>query len=253
MDHVSVSPARERPAAIPDAAWLSTNRYHLGLGPPALSCVRLLARLLRQVPSRRLQWEVWVRYRLDLRPWASASSAAAVELTPITWELIEELARGAWGQHPQIRSTQRLWQHGLRGGYVWLRQGKPLCLQWLFSHEDNPQLRTLPEWAGMYPPLPPDWGQVENLLSLPAGLRYPGGAATPFAQAMFHLAASRGMTWLITHIHERNAAAHRWAERTGWTPYGLILRYRLDAPLLRRGYVYLHDTAPLGAGPETQS
>lgn len=37
MDHVSVSPARERPAAIPDAAWLSTNRYHLGLGPPALS------------------------------------------------------------------------------------------------------------------------------------------------------------------------------------------------------------------------
>lgn len=230
-------------AAAPGATWFSTNHRHISLGPRAAHWAQQAGHLLQQARLQRLQREVWIRYRLELAPYLAQHPHSPAQLTPVTAEFITTLAQGPQRQQSQVQTAAKLWRHGLRGGYVWLQEGKPLCLQWLFSHRDNPLLRALPDWGGMYPPLPPEWGQVENLLSLPAGMRYPGGAAAPFALAMYRLAADRGMRWLITHIHERNAAAHRWAARTGWTAYGRIQRYQLDFPRLRgRWCAYLHDT-----------
>lgn len=251
MEQVATSPLREEPAVAPGAAWLSTNQRHFKLSPQVAGLVGAFDRLLQKAPPQRLKREQWVRYRLDLAAFAADTSPSPVQLTPITAEFIDSLDQGPWHKQPQVRTAVNLWQHGLRGGYVWFQDDRPLCLQWLFSHLDNPQLQALPNWSGMYPPLPPDWGQVENLLSLPAGMRYPGGAAAPFALAMYRLAAQRGMRWLITHIHERNRAAHRWAERTGWTAYGHIQRYQPDLPLLRHKPVYLHETATAPLNPHT--
>lgn len=172
----------------------------------------------------------------------------------MTPTLIEDLSRSPSRDKAQVRTAIKLWQHGLHGGYVWIRDNKPMCFQWLFSHHDNQLLKRLPDWAGMYPPLPDKWGQLENILTLPAGMRYPGGAAGPFAQAMYRLAAEQGLRWLITHIHERNPAARRWARRTGWSAYGRISRYQVDLPLIRNRPLYLHDTdAPDDALPMPQA
>lgn len=241
MEQVIISPATEQPETTPNTTWLSTNNRHLVLPPRGVGWAQALDRWLHHASLKRLSRDTWIRYRLDLTSYLSADDSPAT-LTPITAELIDALSRGPWGQQPQVRTANHLWCHGLRGGYVWLQNEKPLCMQWLFSHQDNPLLQELPQWSGMYPPLPADWGQVENLLNLPAGMRYPGGAAGPFAHAMHRLAAKQGMRWLITHIHERNTAAHRWAKRTGWSAYGHIRRYQLDLPLLRNKFLYLHDT-----------
>jgi hypothetical protein len=224
-----------------NAYWLSTNRRHLRLPAPA---ARLAARIgdacSKALPDRLLR-ETWFRYHIDISAYASGSVSTPAVLTPVTDAFIESLRRHPWRDRPQLRSAVSLWGHGLRNGYVWVENGQPLCFQWLFSHHDNERLQSLPEWSGMYPPLPPGCGQVENLLALPAGLCYPGGAATPFAKGMYVLAARRGMRQLITHIHERNLAAQYWANRTGWEAYGCIHRYQFDLPLLRRRQVYLHD------------
>lgn len=224
----------------PSDDWLCTDRHQLRLAPCAARIAAGLSNVCETALGPRLHRQTWVRYRLNL---ARTEPSPAVP-TPVTQAFIDELAVHPWKDQPQIRTALNLWQHGLRGGYVWLRDGRPLCMQWLFSHHDNHRLQRLPNWSGMYPPLAPDHGQVECLLTLPAGLRYPGGAAIPFAHAMFRLAASRGMRRLITHIHESNTAALRWAQRTGWTAYGRIHRCQIDLPLLRRHLLYLHDTAP---------
>lgn len=225
------------------ADWLCIDRHRLRLSPWAARIAGRLGGACEAALGARLHSQTWIRYRLSL-PRGEPSPAVP---TPVTQAFIDALAAHPWRDQPQVRTALTLWRHGLRGGYVWLLDGRPLCMQWLFSHHDNHRLQHLPHWAGMYPPLAPDVGQVECLLTLPAGLRYPGGAAVPFAHAMFRLAASRGMRQLITHIHETNTAARRWAQRTGWTPSGRTHRWHFDLPLLRRHYVYLHRTAPPAA------
>lgn len=191
----------------------------------------------------------WIRYQVDVSALAEDEAATAVELTPIDDAFMENLRSHPWREQPQMKTAFRLWQHGLRGGYVWIKDGQPMCLQWLLTPADNAQLATLSEWSGMYPPLPDHCGQLENILTLPAGLRYPGGAAGPFARAMYKVAAERGLKRLITHIHEANGAAQRWAQRTGWARYGVIQRYRADVPLLRHHYLHLHSVADTSDNP----
>ena len=243
MKNALLSPAASTSADGPNATWLCSNRRHARVSPRTARYVRQLGSLGNVMLLQRLDCQVWIRYRIDLAPYTACSVTTPAELTPMTAAFIESLSRRPWRDIPQARTAIKFWRHGLRSGYVWIRDGKPLCLQWLFSHHDNPLLQNLPDWSGMYPPLAQDCGQVESLLTLPPGMRYPGGAAGPFALAMYRLAAKKGKRWLITNIHERNAAAHRWAQRTGWTAYGHVYRYQPDLPLLRgRWHAYVHNT-----------
>jgi len=117
-------------------------------------------------------------------------------------------------------------------------QEQPLCIQWLLTDTDRPRLRTLDEWAGMYPPLVANVGQVENLYAFSTARRR--GVATQFEYALYHEARRVGLRELVTHIHEANAAARGWAERTGWRPYGTITRYQLDVRALGAYAIFLH-------------
>jgi hypothetical protein len=224
--------------------WLSSNHRHIRLAPRTAANIARLLQLCSKALPGRFERDTWIRYRIALPPLDAKAPTPPVQLTQITESFITHLSSSPYRNQDQVQTSIRFWRHGLRGGHIWMQDGKPLCMQWLFSSHDMPLLRRLPEWSGMYPPLPDNCGQVENLLTLPAGFRIPGGAAMPFALAMYRLAAQRGMDQLITHIHQDNTAAHNWAQRAGWTAYGHIRRYRVDLPLLRKNYVYLHDASP---------
>src|SRR5947207_10158540 len=81
-------------------------------------------------------------------------------------------------------------------------------------------------------------GQVENLYAFSTARRR--GVATQFEYALYHEARRVGLRELVTHIHEANAAARGWAERTGWRPYGTITRYQLDVRALGAYAIFLH-------------
>jgi len=97
----------------------------------------------------------------------------------------------------------------------------------------------------MYPPLVANVGQVENLYAFSTARRK--GVATQFEYALYHEARRAGLRELVTHIHEANAAARGWAERTGWRPYGAITRYQLDVQGLGAYAVYLHSSSDRAA------
>jgi GNAT superfamily N-acetyltransferase len=159
-------------------------------------------------------------------------------LKPITDRFIQCLETHVDRDQNQLRSGLRFWEHGLRRAYVWRDESGPLCMQWLLTKPDNALLRTLPEWAGMYPPLQDGWGQVENLFAFSTARRK--GVATQFEYALYHVARDLGLSGLITHIAEGNQAARGWADRAGWQAYGVIVRYRVDLPVLRTLPLYLH-------------
>jgi hypothetical protein len=222
------------------SCWFSTNHGHSRLSPAAARLIGRFGGLCQRALPTRVSRHSWVRYQIDISRYACEPADSPAVLTPISDEFMQQLEHHPWRNQPQIKTAMRLWRAGLHGGYVWFRDEQPLCLQWLLTEADNPRLRQLPDWAGMYPPLAAGCGQLENILTLPAGLRYPGGAGGPFAYAMYSLAATRGISRLITHISESNGAARQWAERTGWTPYGVIHRYNIDLPLVRQQHFHVH-------------
>lgn len=242
MKHIA-STMNERSTDGATIAWACSNDRHLRVSARTATHINQLGQLCHAVLPGRFSHQVWIRYRLTLSDETLANAPTPARLSPINDALIDRLSRPPLHDLPQAQTARRLWQLGLRSGFVWIEAGKPLCLQWLFGPDDAPLLARLPEWSGMYPPLPPNHGQVENILTLPAGMRYPGGAASPFTRAMFRLAHEMGMHGLITHIHESNTAAHRWAHRTGWIAYGHIHRYQCDLPLLGNWHGYVHDTS----------
>jgi hypothetical protein len=73
-------------------------------------------------------------------------------------------------------------------------------MQWLLTGADGRNLHRLGEWAGMYPPLPPRTGHVENLFVF-ANVRK-RGVATQFEYALCHEAPQLGLAQLVTHIHD---------------------------------------------------
>ena len=230
--------------AATESHWLCTNSTARRVPDRALRLLAGVLGLLDRLSAGRVPHSTWIRYRLDLEQARDPQAGAQVRLSPMDETIVTALTADCSQDRPQRLTAVRLWQHGLRRAYVWLEHGEPICMQWLFTPEDNPALRALPAWSGMYPPLPEGCGQVENLLAMGSGRRRRGGAATPFAYAMYEAAHARGLRRLITHIAESNTAARRWARRTGWVACGTIRRYHFNLPLLRRRHIYLHSTLP---------
>ncbi len=227
-----------------------TNWVYLGrTGVGALLRTSLLAalRLTRATLPRRVQVERWIRYRIDLTG-ALPPVAPDVCLTRVTEELMDMLRHHPEQAKNRLRSGLRFWDQGLRRAYVWLSEEGPLCIQWLLTDADRGRLQRLGDWAGMYPPLPRDTGQVENLFAFASARNQ--GVASRFEYALYHEARRLGLKQLVTHIHEPNTSARAWADRTGWRRCGTITRYHVDLPGLRARSVFVHRsdraTRPLG-------
>lgn len=216
--------------------WICVGTTAWASPAPVTRAAARLAAWGHEVSKTRVIRERWIRYRIDLTD--ALPPRNGVRLTPISEGFIQSLKTHVDHDQNQLKSGLRFWEHGLRRAYVWCDESGPLCLQWLLTRADNALLRTLPEWAGMYPPLEAGWGQVENLFAFSTARRK--GVATHFEYALYHVARDLGLGGLVTHIAESNEPARGWATRSGWEAYGVIARYRLDVPLVRSHPVYLH-------------
>jgi GNAT superfamily N-acetyltransferase len=174
----------------------------------------------------------WRRYRVGLENTPSSSAV----LVPVTDELMTRLRQHADRDH--LGTTYHFWDVGFRNALLWLEEDRPLCIQWLLTETENPLLRKLGEWSGMYPPLPPLTGQVEGLYAFTDARRK--GVATDFEFALYERARSRGLEELVTHVTEENEPTHKWAKKTGWTVLGSITRLVLDLPGLRNTPLCVH-------------
>ena len=231
------------PSGVTPPAQLTQLREWICVGTtawaPSPGVCRATARLGawgHQVSPGRVPRERWIRYRIDLA--GVPPVPEGVRLRPVTDHFIQCLKTHVDHDQNQLKSGLKFWEHGLRRAYVWCDESGPLCMQWLLMRADNALLRTLPEWAGMYPPLEPGWGQVENLFAFSTARRK--GVATQFEYALYHVARDLGLAGLVTHISESNEPARGWAARAGWEAFGVIARYRLDVPLARSFPFYLH-------------
>jgi hypothetical protein len=239
---VPASPAgtHQTPGDLDD--WLCVGRACYR-APLARRVAAAGTRLARAALPRRVGAQRWIRYHIDLSD--TPPAPPDVHLTRVTDDIIRSIERHPDHAENQVRSALRFWDHGLRHAFIWMDRGEPMCMQWLLTRADGPRLRALGEWAGMYPTLRGGYGQVENLFAF-SNVREKG-IARRFEYALFAEARRIGLRHLVTHIHEANAAARGWADRTGWRRYGTITRYQIDLPALRTWGVYLHrhdDAAP---------
>lgn len=232
--------------------WVSIGRVGIRPGLVRRACLATALGLVRALFRKRLRAQRWIHYSVDL---TSSLPAAPpdVRLTRITDDVIARLRDHPESAENQLKSGLRFWDHGLRRAYIWMDGGEPMCMQWLLAHGDHAALRTLGEWAGMYPPLPRGVGQVENLFAFASARRQ--GVASRFEYALYHEARRQGLVRLVTHIHEPNTAARAWADRTGWQRGGTITRYQLDLPWFRARslYVHRHEKAAAPAVPVMRS
>lgn len=211
------------------ADWVCTGHAcRRGDAPVARFAPRVLERL--SALTSRVGVQRWVRYRIDLAQ--VPPRADDIHLSPLDDEIVSRLSVHPDHAQEAFASGLAFWNFGIRGGFVWYEDGAPLCFQWLLTDADTAALRAQSPWAGMYPPLPAGTAQLEKLWTFSTARKK--GVASRFALAMFDEASRRGVRSLITHIHEANDAARSWALKTGWTPYGMISRYTLDVPVIRR-------------------
>jgi hypothetical protein len=214
------------------ADWLCVGARCWGIGPRRAHALRRLLGIAAGAFGSRVTMHQWRRYHVSLEGTAPAS----VELVPVTEALMHRLREHA--ERDQLGTAFHIWDIGIRRGLVWLDGDAPVCIQWLFTAADNPNLRRMGEWAGLYPPLPAGTGQVEGLYAFADKRRK--GAATDFEFALYERARALGLSALVTHVREENEPTHRWAAKTGWTTIGTITRVVLDLPWLHSVPVCLH-------------
>jgi RimJ/RimL family protein N-acetyltransferase len=193
---------------------------------------------LRRAGLHRLRCDSWVRYHRALNELPPLPEPVA--LKPVDAGLMERLRDHPERNEPQLRSAWRFWRGGFARGYAWMEQSDPLCIMWVMNSLDDVERRQLDIWAGMYPALPAGVGVTEGLYTFRRALRRRGGAATPFTLAVLHEVRRLGLNEIRTHIHVGNIAAHRWAQRIGLRPYGMVHRYFINARGLRDNVVYFH-------------
>jgi len=220
--------------------WLCFGRACCRARAPLRLGVTALLRLTRAVFPRHVLRQRWIRYQIDLS--ATPPAPPHVRLTRVTDPIIGALRERPDRAETNFKSGLRFWDEGLRRAYIWIGPEGPICVQWLFLPEDDPQLRRLSEWAGMYPPLPPGTGQVESLFAFSAARL--SSVITDFAYALYDEARGSGLHTLVTHIHESDRGTRAWAEGAGWQRYGTITRHLLgwSGRLARSVYVHRDET-----------
>lgn len=223
--------------------WIHSQGRGRFWSPVPARALNLLLDGIGPGPMGRLKAGVWWLYRVDLD--RVSPPPREVTLRPVTQTLMERLRAHPDRQANQLISGFRFWEHGLDRAFVWMWRGEPLCIQWLLLPEDNARLLALPEWGGMYHPLEPGEGRVENLFKFSTGRRPPQGAAVSFQHAVFAEARRQGVRRLYTHIHRGNDPANAFARRAGWQRAGWIRRYEADLPGLRRKPLVMHRIDPL--------
>ena len=228
------------------ADWIALGRTGVRAGPVLRGCVSSAVGVVRSVLPTRVRAQRWIHYYVDLTG-SLPALPPEVRLTRVTDEVIAQLRAHPEAAENQLKSGLRFWDHGLRRAYIWMDDHEPLCIQWLLTHTDHMALRSLPEWAGMYPPLPRGIGQVENLFAFATARRQ--GVASRFEYALYHEARRHGLTRLVTHIHEPNTAARGWADRTGWQRSGTITRVQVDLPWFRGRSLYVHRQETAAPAP----
>lgn len=148
-----------------------------------------------------------------------------------------------YGDNPKV-SGFRLWEHGVRRAAVWYEDGRPLCIQWVLTADDNERMRRFPGWSGLYLPLAQDEAQVENLFSFTFARK--GGSATEFMFGVYRVLRGMQKRRVVSHFLAANHPALRWADRVGMTRIGTMERWTIDAPVLRDLPLVLHIGDPPG-------
>ena len=195
--------------------------------------------------SKSASCSEWVCYTISVK--APQDPPQEVELQPVTEQMIISLQTHAESNENQLKSGLRFWQNGMHQAYIWMEGKEPLCIQWLLTSKDNEKLRGLPGWAGMYPPIDDEVGQVENLYAFKAARGR--GVATIFEKALFCEAKKLGLSRLITHVHQGNEATHKWARKLRWQRCGTITLFGLDIRKLRGHPIYIHSKQNLRGDP----
>jgi GNAT superfamily N-acetyltransferase len=241
----------EQAAGMIHSQWIGVGHACARLANPVRVAAIASCRVGATLAPSRVQLDRWIRYHIALSQ--ASTQSADVMLTPLNDAIVARLRCHPDRDANQLKSGLRFWDHGLRTAFIWLSDDEPVCIQWLLTADDESRVRTLADWAGMYTPLHAGCGQVENLYTFSTARRK--GAATMFEYALFQRARDLGLQHLLTHVHEANAPARAWADRTGWRPVGHITRVHVDLPAARSRSVFIHDTVPVQpvvAAPQTE-
>src|SRR5437588_338833 len=158
-------------------------------------------------------------------------------MLPASWECARELQRH---RHASMTHDTSEW---LSFGRACCRARAPvrLAVTGLLRPEDYRQVRRLREWAGLYSPLQPGTGQVDNLFAFAAARL--SSVAMDFEYALFDQARRAGLHALVMHIHESHRVARAWAEAAGWRGFGTITRHQPGWSGLFARSVYGHRDA----------
>src|SRR2546430_1974144 len=138
--------------------WLCVARACLRTPAPLATGVTASVQLAGAAFPRRVLRQRWIRSQIDLAD--TPAAPPHVRLTRVTDPIIGALRQRPDRAETSFKSGLRFWDEGLRRAYIWIGPDGPLCIQWLLLPEDHPQARRLRELAGVYPPLPPGYGQV---------------------------------------------------------------------------------------------
>jgi hypothetical protein len=230
-----------------ELAWCCTNRCRIRVPHRIARMIYRLGERCRGLVRGRIAQDAWVRYGMWLHDELVRSVSRRLadknpRIEPMSEAAVAEFA----ALHPdarQVVTAKALWAHGLRRAY--LARGadnRPLAFIWALSSEDNERLGSLPQWAGIYPPIPSGWIQLENAFS--------AGRSLGRGRLMTDLACSActrtnaDAAGILAHVGEANRAMRRWIESLGCRMYGKIVRIRLEFPLLRRYPLYVHTVEP---------
>ncbi|HQH26050.1 MAG TPA: hypothetical protein PLP17_01525 [Oligoflexia bacterium] len=215
--------------------WLAAGGMCLPVSRTALNILFRVVIVFKSLLFKRCAVSCWRQYRICL----NGDLNSAVTLTPITEEFMNFLRTHPEREH--FITHFRLWNAGFRTAFVCLRNGRPLCMQWLITAADNESRFRLGVWSSLYLPLSPRTGRLEGFYAFKD--TFGNKVATKFTVAMNNKAHSMGLKELVTHVVEENGVVCKWLQKVGWRESGSITCLRLDLPGLRHISICLHENS----------
>lgn len=226
-----------------DRAWLCAGSRHFAVSRSVAAFAHGVMQLARRLIGRRVVLERWLRYRMPIhsdlaRAALQRLASCNLRVEAMSEQAIAELA-ALYPKVDQVVSACSLWAQGFRRAYLARdATGRPVAFVWTMCRDDNGRLRQLRNWGGMYPPIADGWVQVENVFCASRSLGR-GQLMTDLAYAAV-AATDVHAVGILAHVGHGNRAVRRWIDSLGCQKYGEIVRGRIELPVLRRGYVYVH-------------